>query len=89
MVPAAPLLLIEELEGDVLEEALPDVSAPVEDVALPVVPDVLPVVPDVLPLVPYELPLDEPIIAFVSVHAPLVPCRHPVRVMLLDEPVLL
>lgn len=78
MVPAAAEPLIEPLEGAVLvAEPLPVVSLPVDEL-LPVVPEVLSI--DDEPL---------PIIALVSVHAPLVPCRHPVSVMLFDEPVAL
>jgi hypothetical protein len=62
------------LPGDVV--ALLGASV-LDDGALPVVPDI---------------PLDAeplPIIALVSVHAPLVPCRHPVSVMFFDAPVVL
>jgi hypothetical protein len=82
---AAPL--IEPVEGEVLvapvlEELVPDVSELVEP--LPVVPDVEPD-EDVLPIDEEALP----IIALVSVHAPLEPCRQPVSVMLFEEPVAL
>jgi hypothetical protein len=76
--------LAEPLIGEVLldDEAAPAVSEPV--VPVPVVPEVVPD-DEVLPI--DEEPL--PIIALVSVHAPLDPCRQPVSVMLFEEPVAL
>lgn len=80
-MPAIPLAPA-ELEL-VSIELLPDpLVEPADD---PVVPDVPEVLPVELPDVPYELPLDEPIDAFDRVHAPVEPCRHPVRVMVLED----
>ena len=87
MVPADEPL-IELLLGDV-ELVLGDVELD-DDVVSVLLDDelLLPVVPEVVP----DIELDPellPIIALVSVHAPALPCRQPVSVMVLEEPVAL
>jgi hypothetical protein len=77
VVPLADEPLIEELpvEPEVLGDVLLDAEPALVSLALPVVPEVLPEA--------------EPIIALVSVKAPVEPCRQPVSVMVFDELMLL